>query len=272
LWLLVFGGAYAAQSDALPDAPERDRILKLMREYAASYHLPDVMYDQMLTLSRRPSGSETWRTVWMNESRRIAHDGREYLCCRLGKHNKPAPNQWVQSWYVPGSDTFPWDGSKASLVWNRWDVVRGHRVAVFDYSVTQQDSHFIMPYFRDKAVIPRLDGAPYSGPVTDLRNSAVLPYAGSMWVDPSTGAIWRLSMQIGEFPARFKIKHSSAVTDFDLVTLGTTQYLLKVADVEVLPYSADTDRCERLYSNYRKFEADSSVTFFGVDSTINYRH
>jgi hypothetical protein len=270
--VLVFGGVSAARDDAPPGAAEQEQILKVMREYTVSYRLPDMTYDQALTILRCESRSETWREVWNNESRRIAHDGRQYLCCRLGKHLKPIPNQWVQTWYIPGSGTFPWDGSNASVAWNRWDVVRGHRVAVFDYSVSQQDSHFIMPYFRDKARIPRADGYLFSGPVTDLRDSASLPYNGSVWVEPSTGAIWRHSVLISGFPARFKLRSSSGITDFDLVTLGTTQYLLQVMEIGVTGDNVSTDRVERVFRNFRKFEADSSITFFGANSTITYRH
>ena len=47
--------------------------------------------------------------------------------------------------YIPVGRT------NASVVWKRWDIVRGHRVAVFDYSVSQQDSQQILPAFRDEA-------------------------------------------------------------------------------------------------------------------------
>jgi hypothetical protein len=266
--VLVFGGIGAAQDDAPPDTAGQERILSLMRDYAASYRIPDVTFDRAVTISRRRGPSETWREVFQGENRRIAHDGREYLCCRNGKDRKPIPNQWVPPWSVPGSGEFPWDGSKATVTWVRWDVVRGHRVAVFDYSVSAQDSHWILPNFRNDAVVPRSDGVKFSGPVTDFRGSAVLPYSGNVWVDPSTGAIWRTSTVTGEPPARSRIRSSSGTTDYDLLTLGTTQHLLRVANVTVV----GTDRVETLFRNYRKFEADSSITFFGTDSTVIYRN
>jgi hypothetical protein len=272
LCLLTFRAATTAQTDAPPDAAEQERILKVMREYAASYRLPDMTYDQKLNWFRRESGPETWRKTWSHEGQRIAHDGREYACCRLGKHRKPMPNQWVQTWYIPGFGTFPWDGSNASVVWNRWDVVRGHRVVVFDYSVRAQDSHAILPYRHGKASIPRADGHLWSGPVTDMRDSAILPYTGSVWVDPSTGAIWRHSTLTTEFPARFMLHSSSVTNDYDLVTLGTTQYMLNVMTVDVTENYADTNRYEWVFRNHRKFAADSTITFFGADSAITYRH
>jgi hypothetical protein len=57
-----------------------------------------------------------------------------------------------------------------------------------------------------------------------------------------------------------------------MVTLGTTQYMLNVMTVDVTENSADTNRYESVFRNYRKFEADSSITFFGADSAITYRH
>jgi hypothetical protein len=221
--------------------------------------------------------AEAWREEWNSESRWMVHGGRGdggggrfYKCCRMGKDRKPIPNQWVQAWYVPGEGTFPWDRSNATLVWNRWEVVRGHRAAVFDYSVSQHDSHWIKPYF-DNATIPHAGGVLWSGPVTNLRKSAILPYKGSVWVDPFTGAIWRHSVVINEIPARFVHRSESDITDFDLVTLGETQYLLRVMDVFVMD-NVNTDREEWVYSNYGKFEADSSITFFEADSTVTYRH
>jgi hypothetical protein len=261
-----------AQTDAPPGAAGQERILKAMREYAASYRLPDMTYDQTIVISLRENSSKTWRKTSSDEGQRIAHDGREYACCRLGKHRKPIPNQWVQTFYIPGFGDFPWDGSNASVAWNGWDVVRGHRVAVFDYSVRAQDSHAILPYRHGKASIPRADGNLGSGPVTDMRDSAILPYTGSVWVDPSTGAIWRQSILRTEFPARFKLRSSSVTKDYDMVTLGTTQYMLNVMTVDVTENYADTNRYEWAFRNHRKFAADSSITFFGADSAITYPH
>jgi hypothetical protein len=266
-WVFMFGGS-AAQDDTQPDTCEQERILKLMRQYAASYRYPDMSFDQSLTVFRGDSSPAPWQVWWKNEQRRITHDGHTYLCCRLDKHHKPIPNQWQETWYVPGAGSFPWDDTRASTAWSRWEVVRGHRVAVFDYTVSREDSHFIMPHFSNPARIPRQDGALYSGPVSDFRDSAVIPYKGSIWVDPGSGAIWRESSDVREIPSRFRVSASSTTSEYDLVTLGAEQYMLLVSQVMVHP--GTFERVEYVWSNFRKFQADSSITFFGTDSKVIY--
>jgi hypothetical protein len=268
--VLVSGGIAMAQGDAPPDASEQERILKLVREYAAGYRLPDVTYDRSARVVRQQKGTGEWREVWSSEARLVEHDDHTYMCCRLGKNRKPIPNQWIATWYVPGSGTYPWDRTTASVTWNRWEEVRGHRTAVFDFDVSQQDSRMLLPNFRDKSVIPRVDGHSFEGPVTNLRNAVVLPYRGQIWVDPASGAIWRTSMIFDGLRAR-KLYPWSTTTDYDLVTLGTAQYLVQTKTVHDSSSSDDPERTEHLCRNYRKFEANSSITFFGADSTITYR-
>ena len=266
-WVFVFCGG-AAQDDTRPDICEQERILKLMRQYAASYREPDMSYDQSLTEFRGDGSSAPWQVRWKSEQRRITHDGHTHLCCRLDKHRKPIPNQWQETWYTPGPGEFPWDGTKASVAWSRWEVVRGHKVAVFEYTVSREDSHLIVPHFRNPARIPWQDGAQYSGPVTDFRDSIVIPYKGSGWVDPGSGAIWRESIDISELPSRFGVSASSTTVDYDLVTLGGEQYMLTVSRVMVHP--STFERVEYVWSNFRKFQADASITFFGTDSKVIY--
>jgi hypothetical protein len=283
LCLLVFSGTSVAQDDAPPGSAEQERILTLMRQYAAKYQkTPDVAFDQTLTSFRGRIGSDAWQEEWKNDQSRIAHDGRVYLCCLSRKKGKwrvdtnpiaaGGRQYWTEAWSLPGHTVFPWDGSKATVVWDRWDTRRDHRLAVFNYSVSQRDSHYLVTTFPNAAKIPHSGDVPYSGPVTEIHDSANAPYSGSVWVDPATGSIWRCSDIVKETPARFRTRYASNVEDFDQFTIGTTEYLLLVARVEVVRTKVEMLRGEWAYRNYHKFDADSSITFFGTDSSITYRH
>jgi hypothetical protein len=189
--------------------------------------------------------------------------------------NPAAPGErqyWTEAWFLPDHTVFPWDGSKATVVWDRWDTLRSRRLAVFNYGVSQQDSHWLVAPFPRFAKIPHSGGVPYSGPVTDIHDSANVPYSGSVWVDPDAGSVWRTSDIVTEIPVRFGTRYASSDEDFDQFTIGTTQYLLPVARVEVVRYKGDMLRSEWAFRNYHKFEADSAITFFGADSSITYRH
>ena len=282
LCILTFRGAMTAQTDAPPGSAEQERILTLMRQYAAKYQKkPDVAFDLTLTSFRGRIGSDAWQEEWKSDQNRIAHDRHEYLCCLSRKKGKwrvdtnpiaaGGRQYWTEAWSLSGHTVFPWDGSKATVLWDRWDTLRAHRLAVFDYTVGQQDSHYLVTTFPNAAKIPHSGDIPYSGPVTDIHDSANAPYSGSVWVDPATGSIWRCSDVVTEVPARFGTRYASNVEDFDQFTIGTGQYLLIAARVEVVRTKVSMSRSEWAYRNYHKFEAGSSVTFFGADSSITYK-
>lgn len=120
----------------------------------------------------------------------------------------PAPSGskqvWAETWYLPGFSVFPWGGSLATIAWGHWDVLRGHRVPVFHYSVAKEDSHWIATEFPVKARVPHSpEGTPYSGPVQVVRGSTTLAYAGTLCVDPQTGGIWRWSNEESQLPRTF---------------------------------------------------------------------
>jgi hypothetical protein len=253
LCLVVVGAAAIAETDAPPDGAEQQRILAAMRQYVASYgyQLPDVTYESTITDFEGRAASDKWHKQGTIYSNRIRHHGYEYF--RLAdKNGKPFRHA---KWKPTGgrfncADVFEALG-RATLVWNRWDTLRDHRLAVFDYTVSQQDSKWTV--------------------VEPPTASAVVPYVGSVYVDPATGAIWRLTNVITEIPARFKGRYLSSVYDSDLVTSGTTQYLFFIAHTEIVRREGAADRrVEWVYRNYHKFEVDSSIDFRQVDSSITY--
>jgi len=255
LCLLVFGAAAIAQTSAPPDGAERDRILALMQQYVASYgsRVPDVTYDTTITDFQGRAESDKWFKQGTTYSNRIAHNGHEYYR-PAGSEGKTLPGA---EWKRGGGRPFNlWDIvealGRAKLVWSRWDTLRDHRLAVFDYTVSQQDSKW--------TVTERSAG------------SATVPYAGSVFLDPATGAIWRLTDVVTEIPARFKTRYASGTLDSDLVTIGTAQYLLPIADTEIGRREGEMDwRVEWVNRNFHKFEADSSIDFLQVDSSVTER-
>ena len=145
LCLLAFRAATTAQTDAPPDAPEQARILTLMRQYAASYRMPDLAFDYTTTTFEGPAGSNKLHKRWTGDSSRLVHDGREYMRL-VGKNGKPSriDNKWREVGMYP-TGLFEALASRAALVWDRWDTLQARRFAVFNYSVSQEDSKWILP-------------------------------------------------------------------------------------------------------------------------------
>jgi hypothetical protein len=249
--IVAYGGVPAAASEP-PDAAEQERILALMREYARSYSRPDVVFDQTATylLDRRARGKwlreATVTSVWMH------HDGREIWCRPANDGGVPDAKQWQAPLEV--SKLFPWDGSKATVAWNRWDSWSGKRMAVFDYSVARPESQYFLvksrEIVRSRNVQAALDHA-----------SKVVPYSGSLWIDPEDGSIWRSFDHASEIPPEFGPRERSGEIDYDRITIGNSVYMLPVGKVYEYRWAKDRTRTEFTWSNYRKFDADSKITF-----------
>ena len=256
LCLLAFSCEIAAQENAPPSQSDQQRILALMREYVSSYRVPDIAYDQATTFFSQPG------TPTLN-SQRINHDGHEYLCCRIDKKGKKVPGEWKEAFTPHYGPLYPWGGDHASTVWKGWETLHGHRLAVFDYQVKKENSTALT------CEKPEFSGGRYSGHVT-CRYSEKVPYHGSVWLDPETGAIWRDASVQDEFPARDAFRYIASNAEYDEIVIGAKTYMLAVKDESTSRTKSDSERFGRVFRNYRKFEADSTITFFGAESSIKY--
>jgi hypothetical protein len=92
-------------------------------------------------------------------------------------------------------------------------------------------------------------------------------YGGSVWIDQETFRVLRIEMSARELPRSFPIDTSESSLDYDFVLIGSQKYLLPVHS-ESLSCWRDTAHCARNvidFRNYRKYTADSSITF---DATV----
>src|SRR5260370_11808654 len=90
--------------------------------------------------------------------------------------------------------------SNASFAWSRWESVHGKSLAVFDYSVDQQHSTLSLS-------------------LSDLAK-AIVPYHGTIYADPSTGAVWRISDTADEIPRQLRTSSISTTIDYDEIAIG----------------------------------------------------
>ena len=158
------------------------------------------------------------------------------------------------------------------FVWRRWEILDGKRVAVFDYSVPQPDSHFVVAWSGEGAT---------EGHRNISRKSA---YRGEMSIDPASGGILRLTEQALPLPQGFPIQRSDTAVEYRAVNLGGRTLLCparsitimhghpSIAPVHEQPIgTAETDfvnftsfvhylnRVE--FAGYRLFQADSKLSF-----------
>jgi hypothetical protein len=88
-------------------------------------------------------------------------------------------------------------------------------------------------------------------------------YSGSIWIDKETFRVLRIEMAARNMPRSFPIDTTESSIDYDFVLIGEKKYLLPVHS-ESLSCWRGTAQCSRNvieFRNYKKYTADSSITF-----------
>ncbi|HXP87908.1 MAG TPA: hypothetical protein VN841_24470 [Bryobacteraceae bacterium] len=89
-------------------------------------------------------------------------------------------------------------------------------------------------------------------------------YRGNVWIDKETYRVLRIEQEGRNMPVMFPFDTVESSTDYDLVRLGTPQQFLLPVEAEVLSCQRGSSICNRNrieFRNYRKFGAESSITF-----------
>lgn len=88
-------------------------------------------------------------------------------------------------------------------------------------------------------------------------------YTGSIWIDKETYRALRIELSAEAMPRSFPLDTVESAVDYDFVLIGEGKFLLPVHS-EALSCGRGTSSCSRNvieFRNYRKFSADSSITF-----------
>jgi len=112
----------------------------------------------------------------------------------------------------------------------------------YDFSVEQPNSHWHI----------------------EAEGQSYLPaYTGSIWIDKENNRVLRIELSAQAMPRNFPIDQVESAVDYDYVFIGEGKYLLPVHS-EALSCQRGSSQCTRNvieFRNYKKFTADTSVTF-----------
>jgi hypothetical protein len=92
------------------------------------------------------------------------------------------------------------------------------------------------------------------------------PHVGTIWIDKETSRVLRIEQGTINMPKLFPFDTVETVTDYAFISLAAGAKYLLPADAEVLSCLRGTSMCTRNrleFRNYRKFGAESSITFDG---------
>jgi hypothetical protein len=252
---LLAGGLLFGDAQDRPSTQEQNAILVAMARYAEQYvsNLPNFLCMQIVQQFRGSKKGEHWRkgdTLAM----RLAYSDRKEQRTLEAVNDKPVEERkkgWRHPMETEGefgpllANLFS-DASEAQFDWNRWENLNGRRLAVFDYKIDKEHSQTKL-------------GDTYVHDVT-------VPTYGSVFGDPATGEIFKISSDISEIPAELAQREADTTISYDYVTIGTSKYLLP-SHVTVVMKTLDSSlRNESDFRDYKKFEAESTLKFGGDDS------
>jgi len=240
----------SGQIEGAPEHAEQERILGLMRAFAEGYvsNLPNFLCDQETRQYEAGKKSKKWHEGDTLTSKLSFHNGEEQRTLQMvnGKPVEPGTKRWRTPLVTEGEfgillSRVLGPESRASFTWSHWETVREKRLAVFDYNVTKEDSTLTLR-------------------LSDLAK-AVVPYYGSVYGDPATGAVWRITDAASEIPLALQTREISTTIDYSEISIGEKTYLLPLQATVSLLLEDKKVRNEMDFRAYRKFEAESVIKF-----------
>ncbi len=88
-------------------------------------------------------------------------------------------------------------------------------------------------------------------------------FSGTIWIDKENSRVLRVELSAEHVPSSFPLDTAESAVDYDYVEVGENTYLLP-AHAEGIVCRRGTGECTRNvieFRNYRKFTADTSITF-----------
>ena len=234
---------------SLPLTGEQQKLLEQAGRYAETYvsNLPNFICRQVTSQFQAGRKPEHWHKLDKLGAKLVFSDGQEQRTLET-INDKPlaagrVPRQPLQTEGEFGVLLGNVFGVKtdATFMWNGWQTLRGKRVAVFDYLVDNQHSTL------------RLG-------LSDFVR-AVVPYRGSIYTDPETGTVWRITSVPFDIPREIQTRSIATVIDYDAVTIAGQPHVLPVEASVTLDTGSHNVLNRIEFQEYRKFEAESRITF-----------
>jgi hypothetical protein len=123
------------------------------------------------------------------------------------------------------------------------DTLDGRPAYTYDFSVRQENSDWIIH--------------------ASAGSQATPSYTGTVWIDKETHNVMRIEEQTGPLPASFPFDKAELVVGYGFIRIDGNTYPLP-AHSEILTCQRGSTICTKNdidFRNYRKFAADSNITF-----------
>ena len=236
-------------------SPNDDDVIDQTREVAYSFteSLPNYTVKQLTTRYHSESASRgrtSWQPLDLVTADVVYLNGKEnYLNVAVnGRPTRDASQNgsWSEGEFASSLQALLSPYSATDFRNKRQSTIVNRSAYKYDYSIEQPHSAWRI----------QTEGQTYQP-----------AYTGSIWIDKETFRVLRIEMAARNMPRWFPIDTTESSIDYDFVLIGDKKYLLPVHS-ESLSCWRGTAQCSRNvieFRNYKKYTADSSITF---DSTV----
>lgn len=238
----------AAPAIPPPSAEEQKRVIEQAREYALGYskRLPDFICMQVTRRYIDPSGLEFWRNADTITTRLSYFDQKEdYKVITINGRMTEVQYQKLDGATSSGEfgslmrELFE-DQTQARFEWLRWATLRGQRNHVYSYFVAQPNSKWTVSYQRTDVTTPG--------------------YRGLVFVNRDTLEVTRITLD-ADMPPSFPVQMATTVLDYDSTDISGAKFMLPLRAEVRMRAGKDLIKNEVEFRMYRKFGADTSITF-----------
>lgn len=227
-----------------------DPIIAKAKEAASQYFssLPDFFCRQVTTRYESDNPKQGWDAKDTVTADLAYENGTDsYKNVKVGsrtvKSMEDAGGNWSTGEFSVILDNLFNPGAAASFRKSGPDTINGRRADVFKFEVKRENSNWRV------AVASQL---------------YYPAYRGTVWIDKETSRVLRIEMESRGVPLAFPLAKVETAVDYDFVRLSTPDTFLLPTVAEVLACDQGSSRCTRNkieFRNYRKFGAESDITF-----------
>lgn len=232
-----------------PSPTEQTALLHEVREYSLNYSktLPDFICTQVTRRYYDPSGLEFWLAADTLTTRLSYFEQKEnYKLVMINNTLTERPYESLGGATSTGEfgsmlrEIFDPD-SQGKFQWERWATLRGRRAHVFSYRIPQPSSKWRISFERQMEI--------------------VTGYRGEVFVDKENSMVLRITLDAEDIPPSFPIRQASTVLDYDYTKISEREYLLPLRAVVRLRQEKLLTKNDVEFRMYRKFAAESTITF-----------
>ncbi|HBY58923.1 MAG TPA: hypothetical protein DEH78_03820 [Solibacterales bacterium] len=234
------------RASATPNSNE-DETVAAAREAALAYAdtLPNFVVEQATT--RSAGNPAQWQKLDVVTAEVTSVNGKEeYRNISINGRPAPAPPESTGAWTTGEFVTTLIDVlsplTNAAFRKRSEQRIGSSLVAIYDFKVKAENSHWRIVH----------NGEFYTP-----------AYDGEIWIDVETARVLRIGQRAARIPGGFPFRLAECVLEYDHVRIGETPFLMPSrGDNVICPLgTSPCSRNEIAFRNYRKFTADSNITF-----------